>query len=56
MSGLLKEIYGTKWASYLYFAVIFIFLIPYVAIQIRGISIFLDAAFQDLMPPWACGL
>ncbi|MBR9997319.1 MAG: sodium:solute symporter family protein [Cyclobacteriaceae bacterium] len=56
MSGLLKEIYDTKWASYLYFAVIFIFLIPYVAIQIRGISIFLDAAFQDLMPYWAWAL
>jgi SSS family solute:Na+ symporter len=56
MAGLLKEIYGTKWASYLYFAVVFIFLIPYVAIQIRGISIFLDAAFQDLMPPWLWAL
>jgi SSS family solute:Na+ symporter len=56
MSGMLAEIYGTRWASYLYFAVVFIFLIPYVAIQIRGISIFLDAAFQNLMPPWTWAL
>jgi SSS family solute:Na+ symporter len=34
----------------------FIFLIPYVAIQIRGISIFLEAAFPGLLPSWGWAL
>jgi SSS family solute:Na+ symporter len=34
----------------------FIFLIPYVAIQIRGISIFLDAAFPGMLPSWGWAL
>ncbi len=52
MSGLLKSCYGTSWAGYIYFIGVFIFLIPYVAIQIRGISIFLEAAFPDALPSW----
>lgn len=52
MAGLLTECYGNKWAGYVYFIGIFIFLIPYVSIQIRGISIFLDAAFDHALPPW----
>ena len=30
----------------------FLFLIPYVAIQIRGIAIFLTAVFPEAMPSW----
>ncbi len=56
MAGLLSRKYNTPWASYLYFSVIFIFLIPYVAIQIRGISIFLNAAFEGILPTWAWAL
>ena len=52
MSGLLKSCYGTSWAGYIYFIGVFIFLIPYVAIQIRGISIFLEAAFPAALPSW----
>ena len=36
----------------LYFAGVFIFLTPYVAVQIRGISIFLDAIFPNVIPEW----
>jgi solute:Na+ symporter, SSS family len=52
MSGLLVKCYGNKWAGYVYFIGIFLFLIPYVSIQIRGISIFLDAAFNHALPSW----
>ena len=38
MSSLLQQIYGIKWAGYLYFFAIFIFLVPYVAIQIAQLS------------------
>jgi SSS family solute:Na+ symporter len=34
----------------------FIFLIPYVAIQIRGISIFLEAVFPGALPSWGWAL
>lgn len=52
VGGLLRESYESPWAGYLYFAGVFIFLIPYVAIQIRGISIFLEAAFPEALPVW----
>ncbi len=50
MSGMLVTIYRTKWAGYIVFLAAFIFLIPYVAIQIRGISMFLTAIFPDTLP------
>ena len=34
----------------------FIFLIPYAAIQIRGISVFFDAAFPGFLPFWGWSL
>lgn len=52
VSGLLNTCYKNKWAGYVYFIGIFLFLIPYVAIQIRGISIFLQAAFPEFLPSW----
>jgi len=52
MSGFLVEKYQTKWAGYLYFLIVFLFLIPYVAIQIRGVSSFMNAAFVGAMPAW----
>lgn len=51
MAGLLQESYGHKMAGYIYFIGAFLFLVPYVAIQIRGISIFLSAIFPDV-PFW----
>lgn len=53
VAGLMKSCYQNKFAGYLVFSSAFLFLIPYVAIQIRGISIFLDAAFPDMLPYWS---
>ena len=53
MSQVLQDCYQNKWAGYVYFACIFLFLIPYTAIQIRGIAIFLHAAFPGSFPIWA---
>lgn len=53
ISGLLNACYGTRWAGYVYFLGVFIFLIPYVAIQIRGVAIFLNATFPGTLPVWA---
>jgi len=52
VSGLLSRCYGTPLAGYLFFVAAFIFLVPYVAIQIRGISIFLNAAITDAYSDW----
>ncbi len=52
MAGLLSDCYGTRWAGYLYFAGVFVFLIPYVAIQFRGVGIFFNAAYPDTLPVW----
>ncbi len=52
VAGLLIKCYQNKWAGYVSFAGVFLFLVPYVAIQIRGIAIFLTAVFPDAMPFW----
>jgi SSS family solute:Na+ symporter len=52
MSGLLQNCYKNKWAGYIYFLAVFIFLVPYVAIQIRGVAIFLEQAFPTALPAW----
>ena len=56
MSGLLQNRYQNKWAGYIYFLAVFIFLVPYVAIQIRGVAIFLEQAFPSTLPAWAWSL
>jgi len=56
MAGLLNNSYKTRYVGYLYFVGIFLFLVPYVAIQIRGIGIFLQAVFPEALPYWAWGL
>ena len=56
VAGLMVSSYGTRWAGVAMFASAFIFLIPYVAIQIRGISIFLEAAFPGMLPSWTWAL
>jgi SSS family solute:Na+ symporter len=53
VSGLMSACFGTPWAGYLFFLAAFIFLVPYVAIQIRGISIFLNATIPNAMADWA---
>ena len=52
IAGLMQLSYRTRWAGYLYLIGVFIFLIPYVAIQIRGIGLFLNATFPELLPVW----
>jgi SSS family solute:Na+ symporter len=52
ISGLLGNCYQTKLAGYVYFLGAFIFLIPYIAIQIRGVAIFLNATFPEFLPVW----
>jgi SSS family solute:Na+ symporter len=52
VAGLMVSSYQTRWAGVVMFTSAFIFLIPYVAIQIRGISIFLEAAFPGALPSW----
>lgn len=52
MGGMLSHCYESKWAGISYFLGVFVFLIPYVAIQIQGIAIFLDAASDGALPPW----
>ncbi|MEM1134343.1 MAG: sodium:solute symporter family protein [Bacteroidota bacterium] len=52
MSGLMRNCFKSKFAGYVTFFGAFIFLIPYVSIQIRGIAIFLHATFPDALPVW----
>jgi len=52
ISGMMNTLYGTPWAGYIVFAGAFLFLIPYVAIQIRGVSIFFNAIFPEMLPQW----
>ncbi len=52
-SGWLSEQYDSRHAAYVYLLGIFVFLVPYVAIQIKGISLFLDSILPGVMPSWA---
>jgi len=52
LSGLMARCYKNKFAGYITFVGAFIFLVPYVAIQIRGIAIFLHATFPEALPIW----
>ena len=52
VAGLMQKCYNNPLAGYVSFAGVFLFLIPYVAIQIRGIAIFLTAVFPEALPSW----
>ena len=56
LAGMLAQCYQSRAAAYLYFIGLFLFLIPYVAVQIRGIGILLNAAYPDTLPNWAWSL
>lgn len=56
MAGMLSQCYRTRFAGIVYFVGVFLFLVPYVAIQIRGIAEFLVNAFPELLPPWVWSL
>jgi len=55
MAGLLTHAYGFKFAGFVAFTGVVIFLIPYISVQIRGVSIFLNAAFPNALPVWGWG-
>ena len=50
MAGFMQHCYRNKWAGFVAFGGAFLFLIPYVAIQIRGVAIFLAEAFPNGLP------
>ena len=50
MAGMMTSICKTKWAGYVVFIAAFIFLIPYVAKQIRGLSMFFTSIFPNALP------
>lgn len=52
MAGLMRQQYGSRFAGYVIFFGAFIFLVPYVAIQIRGVAIFFHQVFPELAPVW----
>ncbi|RMG21661.1 MAG: sodium:solute symporter family protein [Bacteroidetes bacterium] len=56
MAGLMSHCFRSPLAGYITFGGAFIFLIPYVAIQIRGVAIFFDGAFPHTLPIWAWAL
>lgn len=53
LSTLLQNRYNSQFAKYVFLFGIFVFLIPYVAIQIKGISGFLTYALPINIPTWA---
>ncbi len=52
MAGFMEKCYESRLAGIVAFAGAFIFLIPYVAIQIRGVAIFLNEAFMNGPALW----
>ncbi len=56
MAGFMRDCYQSRLAGLVTFLGAFVFLIPYVAIQIRGVAIFLDRAFPEALPIWAWSL
>lgn len=56
VSDLLASTYGASWVKFVYWAGIFVFLMPYVAIQIKGVAGFLSAAFPLDVPNWGWSL
>ncbi|NND04988.1 MAG: sodium:solute symporter family protein [Saprospiraceae bacterium] len=52
MAGFMQRCFQSRLAGIVAFAGAFIFLIPYVAIQIRGVSFFLQQAFENSPPLW----
>ena len=56
VSEMLAKTYHADWVRFIYWAGIFVFLLPYVAIQIKGISSFLSVAFPVDIPNWCWSL
>ena len=56
VSEMLAKTYHADWVRFIYWAGIFVFLLPYVAIQIKGVSSFLSVAFPADIPNWIWSL
>ena len=56
MAGFMERCYDSRLAGIVAFFGAFIFLIPYVAIQIRGVAFFLEQAFANGPPMWVYAL
>ncbi|NND33187.1 MAG: sodium:solute symporter family protein [Saprospiraceae bacterium] len=52
MAGFMEKCYESRLAGIVAFLGAFIFLIPYVAIQIRGVATFLQGASENGLPLW----
>lgn len=52
MAGLLATAYGYKFVGLIAFIGVVIFLVPYISVQIKGVSTFLGVAFPDALPHW----
>lgn len=50
LAELLRIRYASRWAGVLYVVCVFIFLIPYIAVQLRGVGLFLNASFPGVLP------
>ncbi len=53
VSAIIKDKYSSSLAVYIYRFGIFVFLIPYVAIQIKGVAEFIDYSAIINLPSWA---
>jgi SSS family solute:Na+ symporter len=56
VSSLLCQTFGNRIAGTTYLVGVFIFLVPYVSIQIRGVAIFLEAVAPIKLPMWVWAL
>ncbi|MCB0608408.1 MAG: sodium:solute symporter family protein [Lewinella sp.] len=52
MAGFMEQQFQSRFAGYVTFFGAFVFLIPYVAIQIRGVAIFFQEVFPGMLPVW----
>ena len=56
VSEMLAKTYHADWVRFIYWVGIFVFLLPYIAIQIKGVSGFLSVAFPLDIPNWSWSL
>lgn len=52
VGNLIVERCGDRRLGFLYLASLFVFIVPYVAVQVRGIGFFLHGVFPSLLPYW----
>ena len=52
MAGLLVDAYGHRFVGMIALVGVVVFLVPYISVQIIGVSTFLGAAFPNALPHW----